>query len=42
VAAGVAVVAGAAMLPLALVAALAWLAGRRAVRRRREAALDAL
>jgi hypothetical protein len=42
VAAGVAVVAGAAMLPLALVAALAWLAGRRAVRRRREAALDAV
>lgn len=42
VAAGVAVVAGAALLPLALVAALAWLAGRRAVRRRREAALDAL
>jgi hypothetical protein len=42
VAAGVAVVAGAAMLPLALVVALAWLAGRRAVRRRREAALDAL
>jgi Domain of unknown function (DUF4349) len=42
VAAGVAVVAGAAMLPLALVAALAWLAGRRAVRRRREAALDTL
>jgi hypothetical protein len=42
VAAGVVVVAGAAMLPLALVAALAWLAGRRAVRRRREAALDAL
>jgi uncharacterized protein DUF4349 len=40
VAAGVAVVAGAAMLPLALVASLAWLAGRRAVRRRREAALD--
>src|SRR3954469_4895602 len=37
VAAGVAVIAGAAMLPLALVAALAWLAGRRAVRRRREA-----
>jgi hypothetical protein len=30
------------MLPLALVVALAWLAGRRAVRRRREAALDAL
>jgi hypothetical protein len=42
VAAGVAVVASAALLPLALVAALAWLAGRRAVRRRREAALDAL
>ena len=42
VAAGVVVVAGAAMLPLALVAALAWLAGRRAVRRRREAALDTL
>jgi hypothetical protein len=42
VAAGVAVVAGAATLPLALVVTLAWLAGRRAVRRRRETALDAL
>ena len=42
VAAGVIVVASAAMLPLALVVALAWLAGRRAVRRRRDAALDTL
>jgi hypothetical protein len=41
-AAGVVLVAGAALLPVALVALLAWLAGRRAVRRRREAALDAL
>jgi hypothetical protein len=42
VAAGVIVVASAALLPLSLVIALAWLASRRAVRRRREAALDAL
>ena len=42
VAAGVVVVTGAALLPVALIAALAWLAGRRAVRRRREAALDAV
>jgi hypothetical protein len=41
-AAGVVLVAGAALLPVALVALLAWLAGRRAVRRRREAALDTL
>jgi hypothetical protein len=42
VAAGVAVVTAAALLPIVLIAALAWLAGRRALRRRREAALDAL
>jgi hypothetical protein len=36
------VVASAALLPLTLVFAIAWLASRRAVRRRREAALDAL
>jgi hypothetical protein len=42
VAAGVIVVGGAVLLPLALVGLLAWLAGRRTVRRRREAALDTL
>jgi hypothetical protein len=42
VAAGVILVASAALLPLALILAVAWLASRRAVRRRREAALDTL
>lgn len=42
IAAGVVLVAGAVLLPVALVALLAWLAGRRAVRRRRETALDTL
>jgi hypothetical protein len=42
VAAGVVVVAGAALLPVTLVGLLAWLAGRRTIRRRRDAALDTL
>jgi hypothetical protein len=42
VAAGVILVASAALLPVALIGLLAWFAGRRTLRRRREAALDTL